>query len=179
MSYAETFQKQVEDYGSQIRKLYEQNGASQDLDFLSVQEFAFKHGMYFGTNKPLLDCLSQGEKKQCFTNATQSFMEHEGRLVYVEGVAASESLGLTIHHAWLVDESGNVYDETWDYAPGVAHYYGVPFADEYVWETMSREGYYGIISPTSMFNKRLVTGKDKPEAFLHEWFRDRILTGNK
>ena len=159
-----------------MRFLFRDSMQSRQCEFVCVEEFAANHGMYFGTNCDLPDTVERGEMKQCFTNSSNQFVLHGGELAYVEGIAASESLGFPVHHAWLGDKEGNVYDPTWEYAPGEAHYFGVPFSDNYVFETMERTGYYGVISPTGMYNERLIKGIDKPEDFLHDWFKAQIIS---
>lgn len=169
------FIDQITTYSKMVRELHSRNG--RDLPrYVSVEEFVLANGKAFGENKPLPDHVVMGEPKQCFTNSSIQFMQNGGELAYVEGIAVGKSLGFPVHHAWLVDEDGNVYDPTWSqYAPGDALYFGVPFGDAYVFATMRREEYYGMLTPGDFFNKRLFDGADKPEDFLHPWFIDDIL----
>lgn len=82
--------------------------------------------------------------RQCFSNALTSVMagEHGNEwakgLVYVEGWAQPEGL-FPVHHAWLVDREGNVYDPTWDFHREVV-YLGVPFKYDFVAEEAVKRG---------------------------------------
>lgn len=166
--------KHLETYSCMIRELHSRGG--RDLPkYVSIEEFTFANGRPFGENHPLPDSVERGELKQCFTNSSIQFMHNGGELAYVEGIAAGKELGFPVHHAWLVDEDGKVYDPTWEYGPGEAVYFGVPFSDSYVFETFRREEYYGIMSPSGFFNRPLFEGKDTPDLFLHPWFIDDIL----
>lgn len=172
---AEDFIKHLETYSNMLRELHSRNGARELPQFVSIEEFAFKNGKFFGENHALPDHVERGEIKQCFTNSSEQFLHNGGFLAYCEGIAVGKKLGFPVHHAWLVDEDGKVYDPTWEYEPGEALYFGVPFADHYVFDTMSREGYYGILAPSGFFNRPLFDGQDKPEQYLHPWFVDDML----
>lgn len=165
----------LENYSKMIRELHSRNGRDDLPKYVSVEEFTFANGKPFGENHALHPDIKRGELKQCFTNASIQFMHLGGEFVYVEGIACGKELGFPVHHAWLVDEDGTVYDPTWEYGPGEALYYGVPFADDYMFETMRREEYYGVLAPSGFFNKKLFEGKDGPDRFLHPFFIDDIL----
>lgn len=165
----------IEEYASMLRTIYSQNTTRDLPSYVSLEEFALDFGRGFGYNRELPDDVARGEKKQCFMNAAHESLHSYGSLAYVEGFAFSKDLAFKIHHAWVVDEDGSVFDPTWDYAPGNALYFGIPFLDEYVRETLLREGYYGMLSPTEMFNRHLMGLKDQPEEFLHPWFSSEIM----
>lgn len=160
-------------YSKMIRELYSRNGS--DLPkFVSIEEFSLVNGIALGENHELPDYVERGEIKQCFTNSSNVFMRSGGELAYCEGIAVGKKLGFPCHHAWVIDEHGQVYDPTWEYEPGEALYFGVPFADEYVFKTMQREGYYGVLAPIGMFNRLLFDGTDKPETFMHPWYSEKL-----
>lgn len=172
----QAFIEGVRQRGAMMRELHSRNAGDRPLPrFVSVEEFVAAHGKFFGENHPLPDFVKRGEIKQCFTNSSRSFMHCGGELAYVEGIAMGKKLAFPVHHAWLVDEAGRVYDPTWTYEPGEALYFGVPFSEEYFFATADREEYYGIITPGEWFNKRLIEGIDGPEEFLHPWFVKEIL----
>lgn len=175
MTIEKQFIERIKHHAQMMRSLHEKNGIPEHIKILSVEEFTTTYGMFFGENNELPDYVDRGEIKQCFTNSSQQFIQLGGDLAYVEGIAMGKELCFPVHHAWLVDEHGKVYDPTWTYAPGEALYYGVPFSDDYFFETIQREEYYGIITPGGMFNKRLMSAIDAPEVFLHPWFVGSIL----
>jgi hypothetical protein len=157
MKIEKQFIERIKHHAHMMRSLHEKNGVPEHIKILSVEEFTTTYGMFFGENNELPDYVDRGD------------------LAYVEGIAMGKELCFPVHHAWLVDEHGKVYDPTWTYAPGEALYYGVPFSDDYFFETIQREEYYGIITPGGMFNTRLMSAIDAPEVFLHPWFVSSIL----
>ncbi|MBP2477693.1 hypothetical protein JOF53_006565 [Crossiella equi] len=64
---------------------------------------------------------------RCFANANLYAARHPG-LYYVEGYAL-DRIGFAHPHAWCVDETGTVHDNTWE-EPGLA-YAGLPFTRDY------------------------------------------------
>jgi hypothetical protein len=69
----------LENYSKMIRDLHSRNG--RDLPrFVSVEEFTFANGRFFGENHELPDFIERGELKQCFTNSSVQFMRNGGEL---------------------------------------------------------------------------------------------------
>lgn len=60
-----------------------------------------------------------------------------GGLHYYEGQATTESLGVPLEHAWLVDAEGKVWDATWKDG---ADYFGVEIPTAYVRKNMLETG---------------------------------------
>ncbi len=88
----------------------------------------------------------RGLPRQCFKNAYHLALEFPDDLVYVEGYAYRDILA--VQHAWAVETfSGNVVDPTWDNVAADAgfEYLGIPFDFDWVEETTTARGYYGVI----------------------------------
>ena len=102
---------------------------------------------------------------RCFSNALLSVMHGEWGdaewaegLTYVEGWAHPTGM-IPIHHAWLVDSEGNVYDSTWDHIEE-AVYLGVPFSADAVKDEAERRG------TDAMFDHHFPYETPIPEAWL-------------
>lgn len=77
---------------------------------------------------PLPSRFQKMTPKQCFFNAT--ILALKKKLIYVEGYAMFENIGITIQHAWCVMPKSNiVIDPTTD---SFRYYYGVPFKRNYI-----------------------------------------------
>jgi hypothetical protein len=129
-----------------------------DLMFRSTAAFVKKYGIRF-TPQPLPKGFFKGEPQQCFRNCALHVIEGRDDLVYVEGYALSI---IPIHHAWLVDAEGNVYDPTWR-APG-HEYIGVPFNREFLCEMLVESGLYGLLDNYNLDARNL----DEPTLFYYQ-----------
>ncbi|KXO73011.1 hypothetical protein AYJ56_17665 [Brucella anthropi] len=58
---------------------------------------------------------------------------------YVEGYACDLELPIPLHHAWLVNSEGEVFDPTWSDAEQCV-YFGMKFKTSYVQERFSARG---------------------------------------
>jgi hypothetical protein len=114
--------------------------------------------------QPLPAEYKRGIPKQCFSNATSIALDNPS-LRYVEGFAVRV---IPIHHAWLIDEAGNVIDPTWD-RPEEGEYCGVVFDTDTLRRELLKLKYYGILEGPRGVNfdlmKRLDPGLD--EALRH------------
>jgi hypothetical protein len=120
--------------------------ANDRLVYRGYQEFVLRHGRVFTLDRetrparPARD-FPATTPKECFTNALQAAAINDD-LTYVEGYAYNGLL--PIHHAWVVDDAGNVYDPTWeniedrDMSQDV--YIGVPFETIYACITTIEKG---------------------------------------
>ena len=111
------------------------------------EDWLLKHGQAFGTNIALPDGLDVMEQKACYENSTKTIFLGDvdpEEWFYAEGYAVSDSLGIPLPHAWLVNRKGDVLDRTWTYPPGTCHYFGIPFTEDYLTEESFRSGYYGL-----------------------------------
>lgn len=86
--------------------------------------------------------IRQGEMKQCFMNAYKLSDQYR-TLVYCEGYAVPKNIHLPILHAWVVTPCGHVIDNTWREAG--AAYYGIPFRQAFVRETILTTEEYGVL----------------------------------
>lgn len=86
---------------------------------------------------PLPAKLKRLAPKRCFANAQQSVLKAVAAgktpMTYVEGYGCSGALStvIPIHHAWLIDDEGNVVDQTWE-SPETSTYFGLAFSTDYV-----------------------------------------------
>ncbi len=85
----------------------------------------------------------RGIAKQCFANSQRIVMRSfaktgMGGIRYAEGYACSGklSVSLPIHHAWIVDENGQVIDPTWE-CPETSVYFGVTFETGFLRERLA------------------------------------------
>lgn len=118
-------------------------------------------------------------KKQCHANAQTLLMTLEhmepARYTYVEGYACSGSLSFPfpIHHAWLVTEDETVIDPTWD-NPENSTYFGVPFATDYVNETISETLRIGSLID-NFHNRWALLRNSENYNFLHSRYHDEYV----
>ena len=92
----------------------------------------------------------RGAKKACFKNAGNLSIDHPDRFVYVEGFAViSESIPLTVAHAWVYDLQEKLSLEvTWD-SVGI-EYLGIPFADGFHRGMLIAREVWGILDAREM-----------------------------
>ncbi len=94
--------------------------------------------------------------KNCFENAMSSLRGIQRRhptALYAEGFAASEGLGIPLHHAWI-DIDGKAMDPTWTHYQE-SHYFGVTFTPEQAWAETVKHGYYGLLAADFINTKLL------------------------
>ena len=99
--------------------------------------------------------VPRDEAGMCYRNAAQ-LAETEG-WTYVEGVAASERLGIAMFHAWCLDDDGRVVDPTWE-EPEQCVYWGIPFAEDFVYELLRHYDLYGFFTADEMEGTMLRLG---------------------
>lgn len=108
--------------------------------YASIAEYLLTKGRGF-TSQPLSDVEERLVKRwmgkesypprQCWWNARLLARRSRGGLVYVEGYASTERLGLPLEHAWC-ELDGKVVDPTWKVYGTFdepAAYFGVSFPD--------------------------------------------------
>lgn len=116
------------------------------------------HGKLPTSKKPRPDWLQKMQDNHCFFNSHRTAMDCG--LVYVEGFAVPDVIGIPIHHAWCETREGEVLDPTWR-TLGV-EYFGIRFDRDYMIRASLESGYYGI-TMTHRFMEFLSHG---PEEFL-------------
>lgn len=108
-------------------------------------------------------------QKECFKNCTHLMIE-DSSLIYCEGFAHNI---IPVHHAWCVDQDGNVVDPTWK-EPENCIYHGVPFKYDFVMEAADKAQSYGIFENFHLkWNM-----KDPKEKFLHEIWLEALAKSN-
>lgn len=111
------------------------------LVYPTYAEFLLVHGQpYAPPATPRPKGVRKGTDKQCFRNANHVAANH--LWTYVEGYGTSY---LPCHHAWAVDDDGNVVETTWREAG--SSYLGIAFPQDIVELSMLVTGYYGIFGP--------------------------------
>lgn len=142
------------------------SGAMELLDYLKLREsfgskldaFIIEHGREF---KIGLETFAgrRGRKGLCFMNAAHKALFKE-ELIYCEGYTMV--YGVPIEHAWVCTKSGELIDPTLDNKDGrVTAYYGVPFTQKYLLETLHANGVYGLFGCLSKSVRLLLDGKVK------------------
>ena len=105
-----------------------------------VAEFMAEHGVWYTPpERPRPKGFRKMTDRRCYGN---SFTVMHRGFTYVEGWAAN-FMGMPIHHAWVVDDEGNMIDPTWRQV-GLA-YYGVPFAKGFVYDMVAKGMTYGVL----------------------------------
>lgn len=118
---------------------------------------------HFWTARNLPENVRAGRLGECFRQARELALLRPECFTYVEGYAYSRiDLCVPVHHAWCVDEYGNVVDPTWS-EPSGGVFAGVPFREEVLRKTAPDEldkvvqwGYLG----TPVFLRKLLTVPD-------------------
>jgi hypothetical protein len=106
--------------------------ASVEFRFKGCEAFVLNNGLSFKAAK-LPRHVKRGAMKQCFYNAYNAMLDHDG-LIYCEGFA--QGAVIPVLHAWCVTEDGRVVDPTWKVG---SEYIGVPFSSCYVMERFLRQ----------------------------------------
>jgi hypothetical protein len=127
---------------SQKQKLVRDSASNQDPGFPGHSEFKtvlqewanasflykfiYDNGHYY-KSIPLPKDVPMGVPKECYHNAAILSLALPD-LTYVEGVARGI---LPVSHAWCINESNEVVDNTWPYNPS-DEYFGIAFNREYI-----------------------------------------------
>jgi hypothetical protein len=126
--------------------------------YASFEEFVLTHGQsYEPPKKPRPKGFRKGRDKQCFSNATDAVIWREG-FRYVEGFGTAT---ISCHHAWVLDQDGNVIETTWKDAGSA--YVGVEFPEEVMREATYLKGTYGVFCETLLEEPY---DPEHPEAFI-------------
>lgn len=92
---------------------------------------------------PLALQQKRGPRKQCYANAGRLFLESTD-LYYAEGYACLPGL-FPMHHAWCLDSTGRVIDNTWDYQP-TAEYFGLVLNRKFVHKRIEETQTWGVLA---------------------------------
>jgi hypothetical protein len=109
--------------------------------YLGFEDYVLRHGKFFHRDAGRAEReFENTTARECFTNALMGAVWHDD-LTYVEGYAWNGLL--PVHHAWLVDKEGRVFDPTWealDHDLSDAVYLGVAFDTKYATRTVTEKG---------------------------------------
>ena len=128
--------------------------------YSSYADFILRHGRPYEWH-PFPQRLARGVPRACYRNAARLALR-SARYIYVEGCAVAPSLGISIDHAWCIDQTGHVVDPTWQDG---RDYYGVAFRTDYLRRVVRANRQYGLIHNVKM-DFPLLTGEDTPEEAL-------------
>jgi hypothetical protein len=118
-----------------------------------LAQFVLRNGKVHAP-APLPAGFKRMTKRECFKNATDLATDRRG-LTYVEGLAVSCVMPILIHHAWCIDEAGNVVDPTWD-EPENCLYMGVEFDLQTLVEKTLERQLCGLLTDEWQFNFELM-----------------------
>ncbi|QLE46450.1 hypothetical protein FD723_40270 (plasmid) [Nostoc sp. C052] len=123
---------------------------SEDLKYKSFCGFLLKYGQAYPKK---IKRTFTGEERQCFRNCTIGILENKN-LIYCEGYAINQIFPFKTHHAWLINELGEVIDPTWDNEDGIDNaYFGIAFKPDFVCKIANKTKHYGVLT-----NERLLRG---------------------
>lgn len=109
----------------------------------SYQDLVAQNGKEF-ERKRLPKGFARMKPKNCYENAVLCVLKGQERYRYVEGYARGM---LAMEHAWVLDaEDGKIFDPTWPFDDDHQEYLGIVFPNEFMWETVVKTGFYGLIS---------------------------------
>lgn len=133
----------IADYLTFLAKaIKEMRRAGPGFKFASYEELILHYGqdMYLGDH----NIEERGELGNCFANSLLFLLGSvDGeKLYYCEGYAVHDHLAIPLSHAWVITESGDVIDPTWDYP--TVQYYGVALKESFVREMALKVGYHGV-----------------------------------
>lgn len=145
----------IEEYlGSVARLRIHSKPRPENWKYDGAEDFVLKEGVRF-TERDF--DVQQLPKRQCFDNCFRLAVRNEG-LYYCEGWAMGV---IPIHHAWLCDIDGRIYDPTW-WGDRVSEdsYIGVPFSLEFVMEQVDKNDRAGLLFPDGhMINLDIMEGR--------------------
>jgi hypothetical protein len=116
---------------------FERLGAPQPM-----QRVILKHGVG-GMGSP--HNFKMGKPGNCFENAAiAACINNRHELEYCEGYGFRHSLGIPIHHAWLMTPDGRVIDVTWKDSTD-CEYLGIRFKDADLRRWLLKGEVYGLL----------------------------------
>jgi hypothetical protein len=134
--------------------------AGNPLRYTSYADFILRHGRAYEWH-PFPGRLARGVPRACYRNAARLALR-SARYIYVEGCAVAPKLGISIDHAWCIDQGGHVVDPTWDDG---RDYFGVAFRTDYLRRVVRANRQYGLIYNVKM-DLPLLTGEHSVEEAL-------------
>ena len=117
-------EKYLTDWLLKDRVYLRMQGVPEGYHYAGISDFLLRHGVWY-PSVPFPAGIRKGRKRFCFRNAAVLAIEQRQSYRYVEGYALYPELG-PVHHAWNVDNDGNLFDRTWKNRG--AAYLGVMFS---------------------------------------------------
>lgn len=142
-----------------------------EIKYCSTQQLILDLGISFESK---IDSPFLGEPNACYKNCFQTLSDSSNvNLYYCEGFAIHEGLGMSLAHAWLINDLGEVIDPTWQEPESFINYayFGAVFDWEFVVAvavTTKKCGIFETDSTTEYEFKRL----GLPFNALHPKWRD-------
>lgn len=111
-----------------------------------LESWVAMHGGRTFEFRPRPDWQERMEPRQCFLNCTDLVMSGDG-LTYCEGYVMFGEVPILIHHAWVVDEDGNLIDPTLpeDDVDRDPTYFGIEIPTHIVFRAIQSERTYGVL----------------------------------
>jgi hypothetical protein len=146
----------IRNYLGTFRRLAEMNG---DRPVWGLQGMILQADLlladaedFHGRHKPAE--YAWDEIKMCFQNAAQLAIA-DPSLTYYEGYAVGRT-ALPIHHAWCIDEDGEVVDTTWREEgedPGEWSYLGVGFQTPFLCRVIHEKETWGVLDSPLVYEE--------------------------
>jgi hypothetical protein len=106
----------------------------------------------------VIDPTFKGEKRQCFANCTKGILRYSS-LIYCEGYGMHHIFPHKVHHAWLINELGEVIDPTWGKESGQEHaYFGIAFHRQFVHKIIAKSKHYGLLTNEKLLRTFMKNG---------------------
>ena len=126
----------------------------------ALEGFILRHANVEGRGQRTMPYgMARGRPKNCFQNAYRE-ADAAGIFTYCEGFAMREALGIPIHHAWLVNMRGLIYDPTLRDAHQY-EYLGITVSYPVLHAETERTGVYGLLEPGVGLNKEFMDRYEK------------------
>ena len=128
--------------------------------YTSHADFILRHGRAYEWHQ-FPRRLTRGVPRACYRNAARLALR-SARYTYVEGCAVAPGIGISLDHAWCIDQAGHVVDPTWQDG---RDYFGVAFRTDYLRRVVRANRQYGLIHNVRM-DFPLLTGQHRIEEAL-------------
>lgn len=106
-----------------------------------MADFYLKHGASFARDSE--NTQGRGPMGLCYQNAG-SLALSDDRFTYCEGFAQRAGL-FPMHHAWCLDEQGQVVDPTWEFN-AQDRYFGVAISHDFLMDVINEANQWGVLA---------------------------------
>lgn len=124
------------------------------FQYANRDELLARHGQKFQWSPgELPDGVPSGKLGECFLNAGRLALSSDYR--YCEGYAVTDGGLIPVPHAWVIDEAGNVVDNTWHHfdEDRERQYLGVIVSMKRLAASTVRRGKWGVLDDPEMYTK--------------------------